>query len=625
MKIIGLVLQMTVVLAAWLPPVSALASPIKLEDKNHEMTPVKFAPGEVQSVVIPPGLKTECPAGRVLITNDILSHNYENRLGDGLVMGRNLNDLDGAQVNATFPTLPPNPTDYAFYAFDHDLISFRNGDVILIGQVLSKVPLAVKPWWFDDTYRWPFGPGARTVIMAFRSTDCGQTFHYLGQMDPAAIEDGSCAYPQPEIEGQQKKPFNMGGTDGVLIYKDPKDETLFMTHQCVGYSFLDRKGLQEFYLSAQPLNKTLLATSTDQGKSWTSHGLLSNFRGWRIGALRVSPADQPGTDLLAIAAGRTLLVGKRNSSGRYEFDPNAIPIAANPVWGSWWPWQDSAEWQQSAPTSILATGKQRDSAALVGFNAGAHTVLFRVPNSDLIGLAVPASLNKVLKSASGYQIFLYNARNNSISELSPIAPTNPGRGGLILHVVAVDVGEGPILLYWTDVDADTKRATIRGRFILGADQASHSSDFVISRDKNQSREIDLTTTQGPRWYGDYQMAGGYGSNKKVGSLSIREVHYFPVWIEPQDAPRFTEVVYQMGFPERVSAPAAGVVPSYRVLPIGPWKPLPASVDRASLPQNFTDELQRDYGRSSRLRIKAPSMVRPQPAPVRLPSQPPPGR
>src|SRR5262245_33247665 len=57
-----------------------------------------FSPGEVQSTVIPPGKKSECPNGRLLISNDV---NFS--LTNGPVQWR---DLD--QPNSSNATMQSN-------------------------------------------------------------------------------------------------------------------------------------------------------------------------------------------------------------------------------------------------------------------------------------------------------------------------------------------------------------------------------------------------------------------------------------------------------------------------------------------------------------------------------------
>jgi hypothetical protein len=56
---------------------------------------------------------------------------------------------------------------------DHNLVSLANGDLIFSTGAFSKkhVDPFPKPGWFDYTYRGEFGPGARTVLLTWRSTD----------------------------------------------------------------------------------------------------------------------------------------------------------------------------------------------------------------------------------------------------------------------------------------------------------------------------------------------------------------------------------------------------------------------------------------------------------------------
>jgi hypothetical protein len=146
--------------------------------------------GEAQSTVIAPGRNTQCPQGRVLVSVDL------RRPPDkGLVLGRDIGNASDAPIEATFDA-PPDSRDYRFGTNDHDLVSLENGDVLYVTGAFSRATLYPKPAWFDVSYRGDFGPGARSNVMVWRSTDCGRTFHYLSEFDPARVEDGSCALPQ---------------------------------------------------------------------------------------------------------------------------------------------------------------------------------------------------------------------------------------------------------------------------------------------------------------------------------------------------------------------------------------------------------------------------------------------
>jgi len=74
--------------------------------------------GEVQSTVIPPGKKTQCLYGCLLISND-------NEKQPGKIVKLALNNLGGTPVAAALD--PLNSPDRMIMSNDHDLITLNNG------------------------------------------------------------------------------------------------------------------------------------------------------------------------------------------------------------------------------------------------------------------------------------------------------------------------------------------------------------------------------------------------------------------------------------------------------------------------------------------------------------------
>src|SRR5688572_28133695 len=216
----------------------------------------KFVPGEVQSTVVPPGKKWQCLYGRVLISNDHVKDPGQVALLD---LDPVTSDPTGAWTYADVQT--PINMSFGFFrrirSNDHDLVALPNGDVLLIKMGQSKIPLTVgenaipKPEWFDHTYKLeydtagdllpPWGPGARSELIVWRSEDCGNTFVPVSFIDTARLddaygttEDGSGAYPQkkgsvllPGAAGQQT--WQMGGTDGPQVRVDPDTGKVYVT------------------------------------------------------------------------------------------------------------------------------------------------------------------------------------------------------------------------------------------------------------------------------------------------------------------------------------------------------------------------------------------------------------
>jgi hypothetical protein len=137
--------------------------------------------------------------------------------------------------------------------------------------------------------------------------------------------------------------------------------------------------------------------------------------------------------------------------------------------------------------------------------------------------AVPWDIPSAPQIAHGYRVFYYSNIDHSITEeLPPILPTVccNSANGFILHAVAVPVGNSA-LLYWTDVNSDTHRASVRARFIKG--KGNWNGDWSI-----MGPPLTPWDTTKTFWYGDYQTAGGFvlppigGKNGYVA---------FPMWVE----------------------------------------------------------------------------------------------
>jgi hypothetical protein len=177
-------------LVALLWGTSALfAQSFKFEDDRT----VGIKAGEGQSTVVAPGHK-DCAGGRILVSTDF---------GPGKTGAIAYRDLNGTETKfSVLDALPAGTqTNYNFGTSDHDLVSLTNGDVYYLTGALSRMPLQPTTAWFDSAYRWSFGPGARSGLLVWRSTDCGQHFQYMADMefDSAKVGDGSCAMPQGRL------------------------------------------------------------------------------------------------------------------------------------------------------------------------------------------------------------------------------------------------------------------------------------------------------------------------------------------------------------------------------------------------------------------------------------------
>lgn len=495
--------------------------------------------GESQSTVIAPGVKPQCPGGRVFVSDDLKLNYYGQAQPDnppltGLVRGVDLKD--GSVVDATFDA-PPLAEDYKFGSNDHDLISLANGDLLLVVGGWSKVPIPVKkkPAWFDVTYRGDFGPGARSALLIWRSTDGGQTFHFASVFDSAQVGDGSAAlpnYPRSTTPpGSPSRPvFDMGGTDGQLAYADKVSGQIFLTHRTVGY-LQDTSVKDHFELSHTALDRTDIAVSRDEGSSWN---LLGHVTGswWRMPVVRWSS----GT--LALARSTALTFGAYYPFWSiYLFNDQNDPIP-DVTWG----WDEKTFYENPKLYANAADPKTR-TPYYVNANVWASTVMAPAGTSDVVVVAVPSTIGSVFESGHGYRVFLYD-RNSSQSwtEIPGVLAENATYNTFTLHLTIIPGHGGPALLYWTEFNANTNKSTVRGRLV--SEDGWYSSDFPVSLANGMPRNWSIDPHTNP-WYGDYQTADSY--NRIVFSSSVLssqvEHHYFPMWVESDQSLRFTEVTF----------------------------------------------------------------------------------
>src|SRR4051812_49121004 len=143
-----------------------------IEIKVDDAMIVPMPAGEVQSTVVAPGLKKECPNGRFLVSNDfVVRDSPPANPTKGMVRGRDLDNPDGPIIESEFEAVPA--AEFRRLGQDHDLVALSNGDVLLVDATMSRVPIYPKPQWFDVAFRdlqngTFFGPGARTVVLTWR-------------------------------------------------------------------------------------------------------------------------------------------------------------------------------------------------------------------------------------------------------------------------------------------------------------------------------------------------------------------------------------------------------------------------------------------------------------------------
>lgn len=165
---------------------------------------------------------------------------------------------------------------------------------------------------------------------------------------------------------------------------------------------------------------------------------------------------------------------------------------------------------------------------------GAHHHRAHAGTTDFF-TAYPAAIQG---KGHGYRVRFYNRKDGTFSNdaAAAIVPKNAGAKNGIFHLTAVDSGQGPVLLYWLDLEGEARVATVRGRLILGNGQ--YSKDFAISKSGEAVRSFALDPPNAalPYWYDDFWTAGGY---RRVAVTHT----YYPLWVDPDQAVHFTRVDY----------------------------------------------------------------------------------
>jgi hypothetical protein len=549
--------------------------------------------GEAQSTVVPPGKKSQCNEGRFLVSNDGV------RPPNSVVSGRDLDKTAGALIASKFDmgalganfNTDASKSNYYFGTNDHDLVTLSNGDVLYITGAFTRMPMnpnvrrlslpggeptitPKEPAWFKDTFRagvcnwdaaagkcnsYDFGPNARSTVLVFRSTDCGENFTYVSEMDPVHFGGGTCALPQfrrnPDNTPITSKPWDMGGTDGQLIKVDPANDRIYLAFQCVGYNPSTRQG-PEFVLNPNDkINKTLVMLSDTAGSSWKTLGYVDQAQ-WRFGVVPLTG------DELTFGFSSSVLTGMKNpSTGKYTFDSTGVAAPAGQFnWMGWWDFKG---------TSVPLTQSNG--------NVFGIPILARAPGSKSVVLAFPDTFT----GGYGYRVFFYDRANKTLAEGSPILPAAGGASSIAFHLAAADSGTGPILLYWTDLNTATKKITVRGRLITGVGESSE--DFTISRVNGADYNFALT---GSKWFGDYHTASALvrktgqvlGQGKFTVDMRTTRFDYYPMWVEPDNNVHYTRVEYAVdsGLLTTVGPVKPKSVKLYP-LPQGRWKPEPSPV------------------------------------------------
>jgi hypothetical protein len=529
--------------------------------------------GEVQSTVVPPGKKSECPQGRLLISNDA-------EKSPGYIAVLDLDMLDAQPLTADIDLPPGWNVVRQLKSNDHDLITLPDGDVLLLKMGRSKAPLDPKPAWFDFAYKLSdgFGPGARSEIFVWRSADCGEHFAFVKAIDTAMLDDGfgtledwSGGFPQ-KPKNYLGPPWQMGGTDGPLARVDPATGRVYVTIWLAG-NVPDPVQEPFFNLTSTKLRRTVVMMSSDKGSSWTRAALLL-FPAWRLDVV----PRQNGTLAFAHSGGRN---AETNEGSAFVVPACQIGCIVDPAIGNdvldapeqpaHWGWDQTPE---DHPVLYLDENGPSD---YMGVNVVDRGILTRSPSSQNLLFAF---MDTIPGKGDGYRLFAHDGWS-AWDELPPIAPQFASSGNFILHPTAIDPGRGPVFFYWYDVDTVTKAATVRGRLVTRDDKTT--VDFTVSRSGSLPRSFDVTLSD--RWYGDYHTAGGYWTLSGKGQWSHYTYYYFPVWVEPDGQVHFARLKYEMPFAvSRAAADALG----YRILSRGDRVILRRAADLSTLDEEPDD-------------------------------------
>jgi hypothetical protein len=504
---------------------------------------VSLAGGEIASAVVPPGKKVKCMGGRVLIANDWVRPGTGTRTG--IVTGINL-DGSGTVTTSTHDA-PPNATKYSYGSNDHNLVSLPEGDVIYQAAAFSKETSSVA--WFSFVFRGNFGPGARSVQLTWRSEDCGETFTFVKKADPLTFSDGGlCANPQGDgkiVDG--KAIYDMGGSDGPRLDVDRKSGRLILTFGCVGRHQLGfqpatckkepdplKPNQPQFLLSHCSLNITYVLTSDDRGDTWKAAGKILNGSRWFWRG-----AAMPTKNGLAIAFGGDLYFGKTSGDG-YDFSgvPDQLP----------------GDWGYDDTFQKKAISKTKNNPTLIRAGVTGPAVIARVPGrSDLLLTAMARTLD-VMQATSpgpvsrthGYSVFLENIDSRKTAEIAPVMALGSSPGDVVMHLTAIDLGVGPVLLYWYDVSTKNKEALIRGRVIYDADLVSE--DFTISLKAGADAPFPLRPEGLAKayFYGDYKMAEGFAGPVPASPTQARKYTFLPAWVQPDGTAHVATVEVMAG-------------------------------------------------------------------------------
>jgi hypothetical protein len=513
--------------------------------------------GEFDAVLIPPSLKKECPAGRVLASNDWqitatgapLSTGIADGTGNSVVIGRDFNG--GNRIAAKFDAVP-NPDDHGWGTADHDLVSLPDGTILLLAGVFLKAPISPKPAWFETTFRGTFGPGARSGVSVWRSVDCGVSFKWVSDLDSAdpAFENGDCGLPQFRLDANRNQvempPWDMGGTDGqkALVRVGGRDGDVWLVHQCVGYHA--KADTPSFELDPNnPVRLALIFRSRDRGANWEIAARLSPTLPYVNQVWRGDFALRRRT--------AALIDGRFSGLWLAPFSGKMLPAMFAPPRLDPFPDQEAGYSEDFGKQGEALTQCTTAICGLIRLglrtNFLVHTVMVPFGSQRLVLSAYPSIISRGSGqgATNGYIVYVLDVSTGDAVQLDPVLPESGNEHeSFIAFLTMASDGRGSALLYWYDVDARSGETRIQGRHISPRAQ---TDDFDISRSRGVGRSWSYTDND---WYGDYHEAGGFSfllpPTLFARTGTLRHI-YFPAWADAQRQSHTARVI--------VDEPAAG--------------------------------------------------------------------
>jgi hypothetical protein len=475
---------------------------------------------ELQSAVVPPNKKPQCKSGRLIVEADstILGHSAAEEIPKAFAY-RDFGRTSGITGYASLPALEDG-ANYKYLSNDHDLLAANDGNLYFFVACFSVAPLSPKPSWWSATYRGDFGPGTRSIVLVFRSRDCGESWEPVAELDTAVLFNGKCGNPQgPKtiVNGQVR--WDAGGADGNLTRYSAAQDVFYSTCSCVGNEIAATNPVD---LGAK-IDRTVIATYRDDGGRTPASAEERRAKWTQIADV---PSAHWRMDLATV--GRRLVL-----STTWGENPVLRPIPGGQ-------WHVDTLWKQ-APDGRGPLGLGNwdgfDSQPANQYTDRwfAHTVVSRSPSGKKLVMAVPDDIRTTKSAAlpvlNGYRTYLFDPATETYQTLPPVYPLTLHPGDFIFHLTIIDPGSGPVLMYWLDFDMTKKKTLVRGRLLVSD---TESYDFVIERAGGAPAPESLA---GFVSRGDYWGAGGFVEQDP---LETRYV-YVPTWVRADGATAYARI------------------------------------------------------------------------------------